>query len=236
MATSGSTNFSITRNEIIERALRILGVTPQGQLPNATQYSDGAKALNGLVKALEADGLPLWGRTNYSLTLVAGTRVYSIGEGQTVNTPKPLKMERIFRRHISSNTDTPINMVTKQEYDALSNKFITGIPYQFYYEPKRIYGDLYVHPVPDATTASSYTLEMVYQRPFEDFDTSTDEPDFPQEWFDALCFLLADRMALEYGLAREVRDTIKGKALELKNEALGFGTEEGSIYFQFNRQ
>jgi hypothetical protein len=234
MATSGSTNFSVDRDSIISRALRIIGVLPQGVSATATQISEAATALNGLVKSLEADGMPLWGIKQYSLTMTAGVRSYRFGETQTINTPKPLKVISAYRRHTSSLTDTPMIVLTRDEYDRLGNKFSAGTPIQLYYDPQRIYGDLFLFPVPAAADAAGYTIEITFQRPFEDFDSGTDEPDFPQEWFDALTFMLADRLALEYGVNEEVRGDLVKRAMLYRAEALSFGTEEGSMYFKVN--
>lgn len=68
-------------------------------------------------------------------------------------------------------------------------------------------------------------------RPYEDFDTATDEPDFPQEWYEALKYGLATRLAGEYGITTEDRNALRAEAQKIKDEALGFGTEEGSIWF-----
>jgi hypothetical protein len=122
--------------------------------------------------------------------------------------------------------------LTRLEYDTLGNKTSEGTPIQFYYDPQATYGDLYVFPVPDSTAESVNTVRIVYQRPFEDFDASSDEPDFPQEWYDAIKFGLADRLAPEYGLAITERSELRARAKELKQEALGFGTEQGSFRFQ----
>ena len=63
MATSGSTDYSQTRDDIIKRALRLIGVLAQGETPTADQVTEAAAALNGLVKAWQADGMPLWAIT-----------------------------------------------------------------------------------------------------------------------------------------------------------------------------
>lgn len=60
MATSGSTDFSVTRDDIISRALRLIGAIAQGESPTTEQLNEAAIALNGLVKAWQADGMPLW--------------------------------------------------------------------------------------------------------------------------------------------------------------------------------
>jgi hypothetical protein len=49
MSTSGSTNFSVSRNDIINRALGLLGVIPQGG--TVSDYTDAVLALNLMVKA-----------------------------------------------------------------------------------------------------------------------------------------------------------------------------------------
>ena len=48
MTTSNSTDFNVTRNELIHGALRILGVVGEGQTPTSQQYTDGAEALTYL--------------------------------------------------------------------------------------------------------------------------------------------------------------------------------------------
>jgi hypothetical protein len=92
-------------------------------------------------------------------------------------------------------------------------------------------------PVPDTVTADDgYTVTLVYQRPYEDFDAASDTPDFPQEWYDALKFGLADRLSIEYGCSIEDRNDIEQKAKDLKNDALSMGTEEGGFYFQMDNR
>lgn len=227
MATSGSTNFSISRDNIISRAQRLCGVITT----TATLTTEAAIALNSLVKALAADGMPLFGITTYSLTPVLSTRTYRIGLLQTIDIAKPLKIISAYSRY-NSLTDTPMSLLTRDEYDRLGNKFSTGIPIQLYYHPQVTYGDLYLFPVPNAVAVSYYSINIVYQRIFEDFDASADTPDFPQEAYDMLSFMLADRLSLEYGVAKETRDDIRVKAIQYHSEFLSFGTEEGSFYFQ----
>jgi hypothetical protein len=232
MPTSGSTNFSTNRDSLIAGALRLCGAIAQGETPSATLVNESAEALNMLVKALQADGMPLWALKQYSVPLTAATASYRIGVSQTINTPKPLKIIQAFLRETSSGLDIPMTQLTRIDYNFLGNKTTAGTPIQYYYDVQNSYGDLYLFPVPTTSVASDYTVQIVYQRPFEDFDTSTDEPDFPQEWYDALKHLLADRLAPEHGLALAERQDLARRAKTLKDEALGFGTEEGSIHFQ----
>jgi hypothetical protein len=232
MATSGTTTYSTSRDEIISRALRIIGATSQGETPTATQISEAAISLNSLVKAWQADGMPLWALKSTSIPLTSGVSSYELGDGMTIDIPKPLKVIQAYNHNVTSNVDVPMRIITKQEYNMLGNKTSSGNPIQIYYDPQRNYGILNVFPVPSTVEQSANELIIHYQRPFEDFDASTDEPDFPQEWYDAVTYGLATRLAPEYGIPTADRKTLWQEMSIIKQEALNFGLEEGSLYFQ----
>lgn len=227
-----TTTFSITRDDIITAALRKLGVVAQGEDATADMITEAAFALNTLVKSWEADGMPLWALRTTPIPLSAGVASYTIGTGQTVDTDKPLKVIQAWNRTISSSIDVPMRLITKEEYSILGNKTSSGNPIQAYYEPQKNVGVLTVFPVPDSTYAASNVVYITYQRPFEDINSSTDVPDFPQEWYDAVIYGLACRLAPEYGIPAESRQLLVREASDIKAGALSFGTEEGSMYFQ----
>jgi len=237
MPTSGSTDYTTNRDSIITGALRLIGAVAQGETPTASQISEGAEALNFMVKAWSVDGMPLWAIKEYSLQPVVATRVYRIGLTQTVNIPKPIRITSAYFHDSVSNVDVPMILMTRDEYNSLGNKTSTGQPIQFYYDVQNVYGDLYVFPVPDDTAATTGNyIRLVYQRPYEDFDAASDEPDFPQEWFDALKFGLADRLCAEYGVPIVDRNDLRSRAAQLKTDALSAGTEEGSFFFMADRR
>lgn len=236
MTTSNSTDFTVTRDDIIKRALRLIGVVAQGETPTTDQITEAALSLNGLVKAWQADGMPLWALKQYSVPLTDSVNAYTIGVGATINTPKPLKVTQAWFRNTTSNVDIPLRILTRQEYNMLGNKTTQGSPIQIYYEPLLDTGVLHVFPTPSATDALSGTIYIVYQRPYEDFDASTDNPDFPQEWYDAITYGLATRLAPEYGVPSSDRKALWQEMSVIKQEALNFGLEEGSLYFQADRR
>lgn len=230
MGTSGSYDYTQTRDDIIKRALRLIGALAQGETPTTDQVTEAAIALNGLVKAWQADGMPLWAISQKTLTLVSGQSTY------TVSTPKPLKVLQAWNHNTTSNVDVPMRIITKQEYNILGNKTSTGNPIQLYYDPRRDSGDFHLFPVPSTVEQSANIIQYVCQIPFEDFDAATDNPDFPQEWYDAVTYGLATRLAPEYGLPIPDRKTLWQEMSIIKQDALNFGLEEGSIYFQVDRR
>lgn len=232
MATSGSTDFSVTRNQLITGALRLVGGVAQGETPTSDQITEAAEALNMLVKAWQAVGMPLWAMKQYTMSLTTSTSSYTIGVGSTVNTAKPLRVVSAYLHNIASGIDVPMTLLTREEYNSLGNKTSTGDPIQFFYEPLLTTGVVHLFPVPDSVAATDYTILLVYQRPFEDFDASTDTPDFPQEWYNALKYGLADMLSFEYGVDIQTAARLTSIASREKDLALSNGTEEGSFYFK----
>lgn len=233
MSTSNSTDFSSSRDTIIKGALRKVGALAQGQTPTTNNVNDAAEALNNLVKAWMADGMPLWKIATYNFNLTAATNKYTIGLSQTLNTSKPLKIIQAWIRN-SSGVDIPLKLETLYDYNRLSNKSAVGMPIQLTYHPQRVSGDIYVYPTPDATIANEYDIYIRYQAPYEDFDAANNEPDFPQEWFQALIYGLAYVLAPEYGIPLEERMVLKSDMQMFKAEALSAGSEEGSLFIQPN--
>lgn len=78
MATSGSTDFTRTRNEIINGALRLIGKSGRGKTASAADIDDAAEALELMVKAWQASGVHLWKLKEATFFPIKGTASYSI--------------------------------------------------------------------------------------------------------------------------------------------------------------
>lgn len=232
MATSGDTTWQLQRDQIIASALRKVGFA-EGETPNANQIAYAAEALNALIAAWRADGMPVWAMKTFTMPLTASTMDYEIGVGQTVNTPMPMKLTQAVRVDTIGGTRVPLNVYTDYDFKLLSNFANTqGTPVQCYYQPKSTSGTIRFWPIPDATASTQYEIELTYQRPFEEFDTATDEPDFPSYWTRAIIYGLAYDLSPEYGVGLGDRKTLQQDSILYKDVALSYGTEEGSITFK----
>ena len=129
-----TTTFSVTRDQVIQGALRILGVVIEGQVPTTEQYTTGTEALNYLLKSWNRQGLNLWTMRMASIPLVSGTALYTLGSTGSVVMDRPSKILNAYIR-TSSGNDTPITLVTKAEYNMLGSKTSQGRPNQFHYDP-----------------------------------------------------------------------------------------------------
>ncbi len=79
MATSGSVDFSIDRNDIILDAAVMLGEIEDGETLSGTRLASYERRLNLMVKALMAKGAKLWAMKQATLFLTDGTASYSLG-------------------------------------------------------------------------------------------------------------------------------------------------------------
>jgi hypothetical protein len=97
----------------------------------------------------------------------------------------------------------------------------SGEPVSFYFERKAT-PEIFLDPIPDSAT--SYILEfLVYTYP-EDFDASTNNPDFLSEWIDPLVEGLILKMKVDRSInhIRADRDESLENAVSLDVETGGF--------------
>lgn len=245
MALSGSTNYSVTRDDLIKRALRIIGAIAQGESPTTNAYTEAAHSLNDIMKEWMADGLHLWKYTDLVFTPTAGNGTYLIGEGQTINYPAPLKIVQAHRRTTYASgqiLDVPLHLYTKADWQNVPNKLQEGVPIGLWYRTPSVpgatvaVGTIYLWPEPSAEFVSNGgvtgSIVLSYMEPFDDFDGSTNNPDVPAHFYNALTWALAEQLAFEYGVPIADRAQISKKAQTHKAIAFSFDQEEGSLYFQ----
>lgn len=230
MATSGVRTYQIDRNSIIDAAIGTLGVLAQGQSPTAADYTIAAKKLNMLIAKLRSKQLPLWTRTEYTITLTASVASYNIGPSQTLNTTFPLKLLEAYSIPSSGSARIPMTMVSSDQYNLLPTIAGSGQPIQINYQPFINYGTIRIWPTPDSTTASQYTIKIVYQAPFEYFNASTDTMAFPEEYYLPIVYELAALIAPDWGIPLEDRRLLKQEAKEYMDQVDSFGTEDASLY------
>lgn len=86
MPTSNSTDYNRNTTQIINRALRNLGVLGQEESPNASEFQDSLEALNVMVKQWQVEGINLWKQEDLILWLVKGQSKYTLGTDHAATT------------------------------------------------------------------------------------------------------------------------------------------------------
>lgn len=127
----------------------------------------------------------------------------------------------------SSDNETPILVLeNREEYFDLPAKSTTGRANQVYYEPGSGTGTIYIWPVESDLRNQ---LRFTVHRSLYDFDSNTNNPDFPQEWYWALATNLAVLVANKFGVAPS--PDLKEQAILSKAALFGFDSD-GSFVFQ----
>lgn len=228
MSTSGTSSWTLTRDSVINAALRKLAVISGGSAPQTYEVSNATEAFNAMVKGFQADGMPVWAIKKYSFTVTSGTATYNIGTGQTLDTPVPLKVIQAYRTP-SGGVNVPMNIYTSYNFNLLPLSYTSGTPINLYYQPFPTYGTINLWPIPQDSTTS---ITIVYQRPFEDMTGASNDFDFPSYWTEAMIYGLAWRLSPEYGIPVMDRGVLAKEAAYFKEQALNYGSEEGSMYLQ----
>lgn len=236
MATSGTTTYSVTRNEIISASLRLLGVLEEGAVPNAAAIENASMVLNLLIKDWMTDGIKLWTVNEIVLPLVNNQTSYTLGEDSTNDlvTPRPLRVIQAILRNNSVNptVDMPMTIISEQEYNILGSKKSQGNVNTVMYKPYVTHGVLKVFLTPNQQVAQDYTLHLNVQRPIEDITSSNQTFDFPQEWYQALRWGLASELSADYGLDLQRAALVIQRAEMYKERLMAWDVENASTFFQ----
>jgi len=308
MTSSGSVDFDMTQNEIINDALVHIGAIAAGETPSAEDSTFAVRQLNRMVKAWQATGAHLWTRREAIMFLSLSQGRYTLGPNSTDHAAelddaafttlasgaasgassvtvgsvtniatsdhigvvlddatidwftvssiasttitlsgtlsgaaasgnavfayttrinRPLRVIAAQRRDTSDN-DTPIRIISNEEYQRLPNKTQTGKPNEVYYSSEIPDGFLHVWSEPE-TSADRLLLTCLF--PLEDFDATANTSDFPQEWLDALTWNLAKQLMPGYGVPSDIRAEIRANAKEALDAALAWDVEETSTFF-----
>src|SRR5260221_1172380 len=317
MATSGSFDFALTRDNLIELAYQHIGVLGEGASASTAQITEGAKLLNMIVKLRASDGMPLWALkrgtilpfssassiqtnshvvTTYrststsasaasgasTISVVSATGILAsdqIGIEQATGTmqwttvsgspsgttitlattltgavsssarvyaytassdriQRPLRVIEANMMNVPNNTSWEIDIVARKDYYNLGSRTSTGTVNQIYYDASlgsltadptsstTWYGSFYVYP---RFANGQYAVEVTYHRPFEDFDSSSDNIDFPQEFYLPLMLELAAILGPKAQVPIEERRSLFTEAKMYREEALETITPEGSF-------
>ena len=119
-------DFNVTRNELIEMAYQDLKVLAEGESLSADLLTTGIKKLNLIMREHDLSGKHLWAvaSTPTTITLVANTFVYTSGNG--LPTTILGLVEASYRD--SAGLDTPLEILTTEQYEGQRNKTETGDP------------------------------------------------------------------------------------------------------------
>jgi len=246
MATSGSTDFTLTRDDIIKDALETIDALSTGATVPSADTTTANRTFNMFIKALQTDGTDLWTRSWIQKALTATSVVSNGGSNYkavithtSASATEPgvganwtssweittdtaggawatstaynfigdftldgtyIRVDQVFiRDEVNGKTyDYPATLEPLGNYLDLVDKVSSsgGVPTSVFLDEQLSAITGYMYPVP----TSNMVLHLLAIRTIEDFDSSTDNPDFPVRWFETLSLGLATRLAPKYGI------------------------------------
>jgi hypothetical protein len=184
MATSGTTDFNLSIDDLVEEAFERCGM----QMTAGYQLSSARRSLNLLFLDWANRGLNLWTIEQATKALVQGDSVVSLPT-DTVNV-----LTAVIRQTINGQQqDINIERIGRQEYLNVPNKLTQARPSQIYVErtsaPK-----VYLYPAAD----KAYTLVYYRIRRMEDAGDYTNTTDVNFRFLPCLASGLAYMLSLKY--------------------------------------
>lgn len=233
MAKTGTYSYSATTGTILEEALRKLGVIEESVSITSAQISDATPTLEMYLKSLGNYGLMVWKVQKVNKTAVAGTASYTPS-----STYRYTEITDVQWRDSDGN-DSPLTMISREEYSRIPDKDAAGQPTQCWYDKDSVVGSdlLYVWPVPDSSNAGNGEVIVITGTiPIQDADDSspdgTYDIDLPAEWLEAVAYGMAVRLAPSYGIPLEDRMMLNREYKDILKQTLAFDRETESVYFR----
>lgn len=139
--------------------------------------------------------------TNATTVVLNATLTSSASKGNqvfsyTTQMPRVLSIQAARCRD-TGNFDRIMKVLPRQDYEKIPQKALTGQPIILFFSPQLTQDLVYVWPTPSDV---GQRLKVTYLREIQDFTSSGDNPDMPQEWLEAITYNLAVRIAPAYGI------------------------------------
>lgn len=202
-----------TAAEIIESALRKLGVIASGEDPSSAEQADGLASLNQMLASFSNESIFLFSDNEETFTLTPSTSSYTMGSGGDFNTTQPIKITDARLQVNTSNPayEMPISILTLPEWKKIVQKNISStLPSAIYVEYGAALATINVYPVPSAAQSLILNSRKVVQS----FASAATAVAMPPGYERLLVFNLAVEVASEYG--QEASPTVQRIAKESK--------------------
>jgi len=216
MAVSGTYNFNLDIDEVIQEATEMIG----GENTLGHEPASARRSINLMLKDWQNRGVMLWTTSTSSFTVAASTASYSL-DSSTIDA-----LEVVYSK---DSTDTQLERITSEEYLLIPNKTQTGRPSQYSIRRERDNSVLRLWPLPD-NSSDSVKLEIF--RELQDIDKSaTQNADVPKRFLPCLTMGLAYYISMKRPLVSPDRiQMLKANYEELLMRAMEEDRQRASMH------
>ena len=190
MAVSGTYNFNLDIDEVIQEAMEMIG----GEDTLGHEPASARRSINIMLKDWQNRGILLWSTGVSSLTVTASTTAYDLSS-TTIDA-----LEVVLNR---DSTDLQLQRVSPEEYLLIPNKTQTGRPSQYSIRRGRDNPTLSLWPIPDNST-DILKIETISE--LRDVNKSAEQnADLPKRFFPCLTAGLSYYMSMKRPLVPSER-------------------------------
>ena len=216
MAVSGTYNFNLDIDEVIQEAMEMIG----GEDPLGHEPASARRSINIMLKDWQNRGILLWSTGVSSLTVTASTTAYDLSS-TTIDA-----LEVVLNR---DSTDLQLQRVSPEEYLLIPNKTQTGRPSQYSVRRGRDNPTLSVWPIPDNST-DILKIETISE--LQDVNKSAEQnADLPKRFFPCLTAGLSYYMSMKRaGVPSERINMLKVNYEETLARAMREDRERSSMF------
>ena len=216
MAVSGTYDFNLDIDEVIQEATEMIG----GEDTLGHEPASARRSINLMLKDWQNRGVLLWSTSVSSVTVSASVTAYSLSSS-TVDA-----LEVVLNR---DDTDIQLERITPEEYLLIPNKTQTGRPNQYSIRRERDNPVLSVWPLPDNSTD---VLKMEIISELQDVNKSAiQNADVPKRFLPCLTCGLAYYMSMKRpGVPENRISMLKTNYEELLMRAMQEDRERASMH------
>jgi hypothetical protein len=216
MAVSGTYNFNLDIDEVIQEAMEMIG----GEDTLGHEPASARRSINLMLKDWQNRGILLWSTSTTAVTVVASTTSYDLSSS-TINA-----LEVVISR---DNTDIQLTRITPEQYLIIPAKTQTGRPSQYSIRRGRDNPVMSVWPIPENST-DILKIEIVSD--LEDVNKSAiQNADTPKRFLPALTCGLSYYMSMKRPLVAPERIAmLKTNYEEILTRAMEEDRERASLY------
>jgi len=227
-------SYTNTPVRLIKRAYFETGLLELGQDPNSEQLAMGMERLNDMVNAWQTQGLKLWLELDLPIALTAG--VYLYPQTQILNgiTTKPLRVKEGYFLYNPGNpsgqTMYPLIPLGRSEWDTVGTRSSPGTITSYYVDKQPAVLNVNLWQAPSASFATQGQVHLIVQQQQTNAVQLTDQMVFPQEWFLALLWGLADESST--GQPAQTQERCASRAMQYRTALENWDVEDAPTQFQ----
>ena len=210
MAQSGTFNFNLDIDEVIQEAMEMIG----GEQTLGHEPQSARRSINLMLNDWQNRGVLLWSTFTTAVTVATSTTTYALDS--SVN-------DALFvtYKETSPAVETKLERISFEEYHVIPNKDQKGRPTQYAVKKDINNPTIHLYPIPDNSTG---VLNIEKFNQLEDVDKSAGQnADMPKRFLPALTCGLSYQLAMKRpGIPMDRVQMLKANY----EEKLGYAMEE----------